>query len=82
VHNIVKEVCRAVIKILKSDVTPTPTETCKRIIDEFLELWKFPNCAGALDGKHVRIQAPPNSGSLFFNYKHMFSVVLLALVDA
>ena len=29
-----------------------------------------------------KIQPPPNSGSFFFNYKHHFSVVLLALVDA
>jgi hypothetical protein len=30
----------------------------------------------------VKVQAPPNSGSKFFSYKHSFSVVLLALVDA
>jgi hypothetical protein len=30
----------------------------------------------------VNIHAPPSSGSKFFNYKHSFSVVLLALVDA
>jgi hypothetical protein len=35
-----------------------------------------------IDSKHIEIQSPHNSGSLFFNYRKTFSVVLLALVDA
>jgi len=42
----------------------------------------FPNLCGSLDGKHIALQAPAESGFLFFNYKKTFSVVLLALVDA
>lgn len=52
------------------------------IVKGYDEKWNFPNCLGAIDEKHVMIRAPPNSGSLFFNYKSFFSVVLLATCDA
>ena len=61
---------------------PEPTQEMWRQIENgFRERWQFPNCICAFDGKHVLIQAPPCSGSTFFNYKKTFSMVLLALVD-
>jgi hypothetical protein len=62
--------------------TPDTAEEWLQISKEFETKWNFPNCIGALDGKHVEITPPVNSGSDYYNYKNTFSVVLLAMVDA
>lgn len=52
------------------------------IANRFETLWNYPQCIGAIDGKHVVLQCPKHSGSEYFNYKSFFSIVLFALVDA
>lgn len=56
-------------------------EEWKVIEEGFRKRWNFPNCYGAIDGKHFRIIAPPNCGSQFFNYQKYNSVIILALID-
>jgi len=62
---------------------PEPSEDVwKSTASKFPDLWHFPNCLAAIDGRHISIQCPINGGSLYFNYMGFHSTVLLALVDA
>ena len=79
VHQIINDTCERIWTVLKDEVMPVPTqEDWIRIEKGFRLKWHFPNCIGALDGKHVSIKSTPNSGSLFLFY----STVMVALVDA
>ena len=40
----------------------------------YFDLWNFPNCIGAIDGKHVPLFSPAGSGSLFYNYHICFNI--------
>ncbi|XP_050510944.1 uncharacterized protein LOC126887446 [Diabrotica virgifera virgifera] len=77
-------VCRAIYDELKRDYLKVPctTEEWLNISKEFEETWNLPNILGAIDGKHVIIQAQQQEGSAFYNYKKQHSIVLLGLVDA
>ncbi|CAH1979246.1 unnamed protein product [Acanthoscelides obtectus] len=83
VSNIVFETCQIIWEELVEEFMPIPTENClKKVIADYFNRWKFPNCFGSIDGKHCQIRCPPNSGSHYFNYLHYFSVVLQAVADA
>lgn len=80
----VPKVLEAVIQEYFDEVLPaivTP-EQWQKIAHDFQTKWNLPHACGALDGKHVRIKKPKDSGSLFYNYKGFFSIILLAIVDA
>ena len=85
IGRIIKETTGAIWDVLLEKGFLQPPQSSKdweSISRGFENRWNFPHCVGALDGKHVVIQAPAKSGSLFFNYKKNFSIVLLALCDA
>lgn len=81
-HNIVSETCEIISDILNIEYLSPPTlNEWKNISTGYWENWNFPNTIGAMDGKHIQIQAPPKSGTLYFNYKKTFSIVLMAVCD-
>jgi len=81
-HSIVKETCEIILNVLSIEYLNPPTlNEWKNISTGFWQNWNFPNTIGAMDGKHVQIQAPPKSGSSFFNYKKTFSLVLMAVCN-
>ena len=78
----IPEVCSAIYRSLKGTYLkfPETDEEWVKLSDSIYHHWQFPNSIGAMDGKHIAIFNQPDSGSLFYNYKGFYSVVLLALV--
>ncbi|XP_025265863.1 protein ALP1-like [Camponotus floridanus] len=83
VRKIIKEVCLVLIKVLQLLYFVCPNdEDWKKCADGFWKRWNLPNCVGSIDGKHIRLRCPPNSGTLFYNYKKYYSIVLMAVADS
>ncbi|XP_066598912.1 uncharacterized protein [Prorops nasuta] len=73
----------AIWSCLKENEMPEPsTEIWLNIANKFYEKTDFPNCFGAVDGKHIRCINPIKGESNYFNYKKYFSIVLMAVADA
>lgn len=82
VSKIIPETYKAIWDLLieKKFIKPPSTQQEWITISKEFELkWNFLHALGALDGKHVVMQAPYNSGSEYFNYKKTHSIVLLAV---
>ncbi|XP_041467424.1 putative nuclease HARBI1 [Lytechinus variegatus] len=81
---IVCEVCSAIIEEFSDELVrcPTSPQEWKTVAQGFEDRWNAPHTIGALDGKHIAIRCPADSGSIFYNYKGFYSLVMMALVDA
>lgn len=80
---IVKEVCRAIWITMQPDFLPNPSKKYwEKISLDFETNANFPHCIGAVDGKHIRIICPRLSGSMFYNLKQYYSLILMAIADS
>ncbi|CAN8031121.1 unnamed protein product, partial [Ixodes persulcatus] len=84
ISEIIYETAQAIWEKLKDEYVKCPRtpEEWNDIARGFLQRWNIPNCIGNIDGKHVTVEAPSNSGSENFNYKGEFSKILLAMCDS
>ena len=82
ISNILADTCEKIWDSLCDYVQPPRSEVdWLNISDGFLEDRDMVNSIGAIDGKHVAIECPKNSGSLYYNCKGFFSIVLMAVCD-
>jgi hypothetical protein len=81
-RNIFHETVRVIWEHLHPEYMPRlSADKFAEVSQGFKGRWNFPNCLGAIDGKHIKIVPPARSGSLYYNYKRYHSIVLMALVD-
>ncbi|XP_068094485.1 uncharacterized protein [Hyperolius riggenbachi] len=82
VRYLVLDTCKLIWKVLQPEFMPTPdVPMWEANMQLFWQKHDFPNCLGAVDGKHVRLVMPAFTGSLYYNYKKFFSLVVMAVVD-
>ncbi|XP_034234424.1 putative nuclease HARBI1 [Thrips palmi] len=83
ISDIILETTAAIWYAIKDEVfEPLTEDLWRKKSAEFESMWQFPNCVGAVDGKHCFVQKFPMRGSEHFNYKFGHSVILLAVSDA
>ncbi|XP_051157964.1 putative nuclease HARBI1 [Leptopilina boulardi] len=82
-YKIVVEVCPLIWELLSPIYLSWKSAAELEVVAHgYRARWNLPNCLGALDGKEIRIRAPPHSGSMFYCYKKFFSFKVLSICDA
>ena len=79
---IVNDVCKAIVDVLLPKVIKWQTgEVLKSVLNRFSEEWKFPRCARAIDGTHIKIASPSDYPSNYYSRKCFHSIIMQAVVD-
>ncbi|XP_026847313.1 uncharacterized protein LOC113566328 isoform X1 [Drosophila persimilis] len=76
ITKILKETIPVLYNVLNEEYLPFPTsaDEWKQIASDFYDIWGFPNCIGAIDGKHCKTRPMPSNGEP--------SMMLMVIVDA
>ena len=82
VAEIVVETCREIAAHLLTEYVKIPSgDRLKEVVDGFETFWGFPQAVGAIDGSHIPIIRPEESGSDYYNRKGYYSILVQGLVD-
>ena len=66
---LIEPVCRVIYGLAPEFMKgPENKDEWMDIINKTNERWQFPNCYAAVDGKHIGVICPPDSGSDYYNY--------------
>ena len=82
IAQIVDRVAEAIIEEMQEEYLKTPKTASKwlEISEKFSQRWNFLNTIGAINGKHIVLEQPCNSGSHYRNYKGSDCIIFLAVV--
>lgn len=61
---------------------PSTEEDYFKIAKDFFDMFQFPDCVGAVDDTHIKIQKPRVDPTSYFDYKKDYSVHLQAVCDS
>lgn len=83
IRQFIPETCKAIYQVLRDKYMKCPdsAQEWREVASGFETQWNFPNCIGALDGKHINTRPLPGPGSTSDIDKHT-SIVLMGLVDS
>ena len=77
ISKFIPEVPDTIFNILKDEYLkfPQSKQEWLEISRSIYDKRQFPNCIGAMDGRHIPIKCPKGDGSTFFNYKGFHNIL-------